>query len=63
MVALLVLIMATLEIVFCRTKTVGGPRSKVHLAVMFSKIRLDMLLKTRKILLQHYDVQHLREAT
>ena len=36
---------------------------RVHLAVKFSKLRLDMLLKTRKILLKPFNVQHLREAT
>ena len=37
-VALLVFIMAA--VVFCQIKTVG--RKKVHLAVTFSKIRLDI---------------------
>ena len=44
MIALLVFITATLEIVFGRKKNCYVGRKKVHLAVTFSKIRLEDLI-------------------
>ena len=61
MVALLVLIMATLEIVFFAEKKLLDGKGPFGGNVF--KIRLDMLLKTRKILLKPFNVQHLHEAT